>query len=147
MTNRIAQALNFTGSTIPASPALIDEDMFDETMESDPPTPDGVYLLAHSKPVQRLFDQLQIGWGAQYEIARGVSLGLWDWGQVLKADLRNLRGSNRGAAPRVREVILGRAPNTSMPSDQALWYVFLELPHPLHCLVHGLTSSQGGARS
>lgn len=49
-------------------------------------------------------DSLEVAWSAQYEIARGVSMGYWDWQDVTKDRLKHLSGNRWGAAQRVGEV-------------------------------------------
>ncbi len=89
----------------------------------DPSTLPGIYILAHSKEAQRLFDRIPLSWGVQYEIARGVSRGLWSWETVTQSEaaLTALRGPNINAS-RVSQV-LGRPLGDVLPSDAALWCV------------------------
>ncbi|KAL1749286.1 RNA dependent RNA polymerase-domain-containing protein [Schizophyllum fasciatum] len=69
-------------------------------------------LIAHDPAAQALLDTLDVPWGAQYELARGVLNEDWAWADVIRERLRELRGSDRACnercAPRVREVMLGR---------------------------------------
>ena len=52
----------------------------------------------------------------QYEIARGVSQGLWSWETVIQSEqLRSLSGPSTNAS-RVSQV-LGRSPGDPLPSD------------------------------
>ncbi|KAJ4483881.1 RNA dependent RNA polymerase-domain-containing protein [Lentinula aciculospora] len=52
------------------------------------PMPDSphYFVIAHDKETQKLFDDLTgpVSWGAQYELARGVSLKEWTWEDVRK---------------------------------------------------------------
>ncbi|KAI1786799.1 RNA dependent RNA polymerase-domain-containing protein [Ganoderma leucocontextum] len=87
----------------------------------DPSTLPDVYILAHSAEAQRLFDRIPLSWGVQYEIARGVSRGLWSWDTVIQSEqaLKSLRGPNGNALQVSRA--LGRALGDVFPSDAALW--------------------------
>ncbi|KAK0224738.1 RNA dependent RNA polymerase-domain-containing protein [Armillaria nabsnona] len=39
-------------------------------------------IVAHDSAVQRLFDNQEISWGVQWELARGVSTDCWTWDEV-----------------------------------------------------------------
>ncbi|RPD82709.1 hypothetical protein L226DRAFT_35401 [Lentinus tigrinus ALCF2SS1-7] len=81
----------------------------------------GVCVIAHSKEVQKLFDRMHISWAVQYEIARGVSLGWWDWDEVTAEKLKLLQGLNNSAAAQVSQMIRGRAIGATTPLDVAIW--------------------------
>ena len=66
-------------------------------------------IIAHDARVQALMDKLEIAWGTQFEIARGVSSGKWSWEDVTEDLLQKLRGTNADSAPRVHPVIQGAA--------------------------------------
>ncbi len=76
-------------------------------------------IIAHSDDLQQLLDDNRIAWGVQYELARGVSAGLWEWDQV-KDRLQTLKGTNFEAAFKVEKIMKNR--DSSMPSDYKLWY-------------------------
>lgn len=52
-------------------------------------------------------DQLNLSWGTQYELARGVSIGIWEWEDVTRDKLRALATARRGqcSPQRVGEVM------------------------------------------
>ncbi|KAK0209210.1 RNA dependent RNA polymerase-domain-containing protein [Desarmillaria ectypa] len=39
-------------------------------------------IVAHNSAVQKLFDDKEISWGVQWELARGVSTNSWTWDEV-----------------------------------------------------------------
>lgn len=84
-------------------------------------------IIAHDRYVQMLLDKAEISWGVQYELARGVTLGLWDWDKV-GTKISNLKGTSAEVAYRVKNIILDR-PLQGTP-DLGLWYVFIT---PLMC--------------
>jgi RNA-dependent RNA polymerase len=49
-------------------------------------------IIAHDKDVQLLMDSMQISWGVQWEIARGVSKNVWKWSDVTREKLDLLKG-------------------------------------------------------
>jgi hypothetical protein len=78
-------------------------------------------IIAHDKEVQLLMDSIQISWGVQWEIARGVSRNVWKWSDVTREKLELLRGPNAEAAPKVAHVMkTGQAPPT-LPQNLELW--------------------------
>lgn len=79
-------------------------------------------IIAHNKETQTLLDRFHIAWGTQYELARGVSLGIWTWEEV-KGKLRDVTGDNAHAACQVQTVMRGRSAASANPSDFYLWYV------------------------
>jgi RNA-dependent RNA polymerase len=50
-------------------------------------------------------EQLEISWGVQYELARGVLAEKWKWEDITGDVLRQLRGTNAQAASRVTAVM------------------------------------------
>lgn len=62
-------------------------------------------IIAHDPRVQALLDKLEIAWGTQFEIARGVLSGSWTWDDVTEDLLEQLRGSNAESAVKVRPVL------------------------------------------
>ena len=79
-------------------------------------------IIAHSENLQKLLDDNEIAWGVQYELARGVSAGLWEWDQI-KDRVHRLKGTNAQAAVKVERIMKSR--DSSGPSDVRLWYVFV----------------------
>lgn len=69
---------------------------------------DGVNIIAHDRGVQVLMDKMNIAWGTQYEIARGVSDGRWNWSDVTPQKLKRLRGNNLEVASTVEAVLLAK---------------------------------------
>lgn len=66
----------------------------------------GAHPISHCHQAQNHIDRQKIAWGVQYEIARGVTRGLWSWEDVTPEKLRALRGSNAEAAPKVPSLFL-----------------------------------------
>ncbi|KDQ62864.1 hypothetical protein JAAARDRAFT_53096 [Jaapia argillacea MUCL 33604] len=62
--------------------------------------------IAHSLCVQK--DLENLSWGVQWEIARGVTNGLWSFDDVTSEKCKLLVGSNAQAAFKVPAVILGK---------------------------------------
>ena len=58
-------------------------------------------------------EQLKISWGVQYEFARGVLAGKWNWGDITDHVVGQLRGSNAQAASRVNAVVSATIGGTS----------------------------------
>jgi hypothetical protein len=77
--------------------------------------------IAHNDDVQKLMDAMGISWGVQYELARGVTLELWSWEEVLPERLSRLVGSNGASAYRVAHVMLGRPLSKNV--NLALWCI------------------------
>ncbi|TFK42152.1 RNA dependent RNA polymerase-domain-containing protein [Crucibulum laeve] len=70
------------------------------------------FIIAHHNKVQQVMDGKRIAWGVQYELARGVTLGAWDWEQI-RQKVNELRGTNAEAAYRVRSVMFGKSSVTN----------------------------------
>lgn len=71
-------------------------------------------------------DSLDLAWGVQYEIARGVTSKSWTWEEVRRVLCEKpteLRGSNAKAAPHVRKVVLNR--EHPRAANAPLWFVDL----------------------
>ena len=62
-------------------------------------------FITHDSRVQALFDELEIAWGTQFEIARGVLNDSWTWDDVTEDKLHQLRGSNVESIVHVRRVL------------------------------------------
>ena len=71
---------------------------------------DNLCCKLYDPRAQKLIDRYQLGWGVQYEIARGVSEGLWEWNEITEAVVAQLRGTNAEAAPLVAPIILEKKP-------------------------------------
>ena len=74
---------------------------------------DGFFLIAHDQILQEVMDNYRLPWGVQYELARGVTKGLWTW-EAVDSKIRQLKASvNKDAilAPSfVFDIMLGREP-------------------------------------
>lgn len=84
------------------------------------------HVIAYDHETQRLMDSLDLAWGVQYEIARGVTSKSWTWEEVrrvLREKPTELRGSNAKAAPHVRKVVLNR--EHPRAANAPLWFVDL----------------------
>ncbi len=64
-------------------------------------------IVAHDSAVQRLFDNQEISWGVQWELARGVSTDCWTWDEVkdklLSSD--SLRGTEEEVLFKVASIM------------------------------------------
>ncbi|KAH7920937.1 hypothetical protein BV22DRAFT_765729 [Leucogyrophana mollusca] len=69
-------------------------------------------IIAHSDDVQPHIDSRKLSWGTVFELARGVSKGLWSWSDVTPARLDQLKGTSAEAARKVPAVIASRAPSS-----------------------------------
>ncbi|KAK7043739.1 hypothetical protein VNI00_008351 [Paramarasmius palmivorus] len=65
-------------------------------------------LVAHNKEAQRLFDNPKtcVGWGTQFNLARGVVNGDWTWEDVVK-NIGKLTGTDSEKMHLVSEIMLG----------------------------------------
>jgi len=80
------------------------------------------HIIAHCPTTQTMFEDLNIAWGTQYELARGVTHGTWTWEQV-REQVPKLTGSNTTAAYKVRAVMRGQA----VPAQKKNFAVWLAL--------------------
>ena len=101
----------------PLEPAVLDLSFLDVVSGGDLP----VYIVAHNCEVQKLMDARRICWGAQWNIALGVSNGLWDWSDVTASKLDLLQGSNVEAAWKVSSVIRSEAVPQVAPGSLEIW--------------------------
>lgn len=64
-------------------------------------------IVAHDSAVQKLFDNQEISWGVQWELARGVSTDCWTWDEVkdklLSSD--SLRGTEEEVLFKVASIM------------------------------------------
>ena len=80
-------------------------------------------IICHSEHAQNLMERLKISWGVQYELARGVLAGRWTWDDATIDVLKQLRGSNAHAAPRVNTIMsgaTGRSTATAPHTDSSM---------------------------
>ncbi|KAK0501028.1 RNA dependent RNA polymerase-domain-containing protein, partial [Armillaria luteobubalina] len=64
-------------------------------------------IVAHDTAVQRLFDDQEISWGVQWELARGVSTDRWTWNAIEDKLLRSdsLRGTEEEVLFKVASIM------------------------------------------
>ncbi|KAH7911585.1 RNA dependent RNA polymerase-domain-containing protein [Hygrophoropsis aurantiaca] len=74
-------------------------------------------IICHSTEIQSHIDAKKIAWGTVYELARGVSKGLWSWNDVTPARLDQLKGTNAETARKVPSIIASR----SFTSSSDVW--------------------------
>ncbi|KAG6878032.1 hypothetical protein C0993_000572 [Termitomyces sp. T159_Od127] len=77
------------------------------------------HIIAHDKNIVSCMDSHKVPWGVQYEIARGVTEGIWSWDSV-EAKIPQLCGSNSEKAHKVRNVMLDKIQPPST-SGQSVW--------------------------
>lgn len=83
------------------------------------PCPDLAYhIIAYNEGAQAGFDALKIEWGVQFQLARGQTIGLWTWDQVI-ASMDKLRGTNEESGPQVLAVMLPE--KASNATDHRVW--------------------------
>ncbi|KAH9923676.1 RNA dependent RNA polymerase-domain-containing protein [Fomitopsis serialis] len=70
-----------------------------------PPSTSSISIIAHDREVQHSMDAKRISWGVQYELARGVSGGRWQWSDVTEERLNRLKGPESEAAHLVEQVM------------------------------------------
>ncbi|KZT73373.1 hypothetical protein DAEQUDRAFT_721969 [Daedalea quercina L-15889] len=81
-----------------------------------------VSVIAHCREVQRIMDYKRTSWGVQYELARGVCAGRWQWNDVTAEKLELLRGPNKEKAHCVEQVMLKmNVPRSAQLASLPLW--------------------------
>lgn len=78
-------------------------------------------IIAHDYETQRILDDNKIAWGVQYELARGVAAGLWDW-ETTRTSVHKLKGTNAEVVFKVERIM--KKQNISQPADVHIWYCF-----------------------
>ena len=78
-------------------------------------------IVAHNNEVQKELDAMNISWGVQYELARGITANLWTWEEIRTEQLQKLKGTNVQAAYRVANVMRNRP--ISVRQGLSLWFV------------------------
>jgi hypothetical protein len=76
--------------------------------------------IAHSEKAQIVLDQHKLAWGTIYELARGVTRGMWTFEDMTGHRLGKLEGSNAEAAWKVTAVMKDK-PQPAMRASE-LWY-------------------------
>lgn len=79
--------------------------------------------IAHCKRAQIVLDQQHLAWGTIYELARGVTRGMWTFEDMTERRLCKLRGSNVQAAWKVAAVIKDEmGPSFATRASSEVWY-------------------------
>ncbi|KAG6883508.1 hypothetical protein C0993_005764 [Termitomyces sp. T159_Od127] len=90
------------------APAPPDDDVsFEKFLAGSLGTDLEPHIIAHDKNIVSCMDHHKLPWGVQYEIARGVTEGIWSWASV-EAKIPQLCGSNSEKAHKVRNIMLDR---------------------------------------
>ncbi|OAX39662.1 hypothetical protein K503DRAFT_716030 [Rhizopogon vinicolor AM-OR11-026] len=76
--------------------------------------------IAHSAEAQIALDHHRLAWGTLYELARGVTRGMWTFADMTEHRLRKLEGSNADSAWKVAAVMKDKEPST-MRAPSELW--------------------------
>ena len=79
-----------------------------------------IAIIAHDSRIQKLFDEQQISWGVQYELARGITAGQWTW-EAIETKISELKGPNAEVAYRIRNLMRDR--DLRVAADLSIWYV------------------------
>ncbi|KAG1757774.1 RNA dependent RNA polymerase-domain-containing protein [Suillus lakei] len=78
--------------------------------------------IAHCERAQIVLDQQQLAWGTIYELARGVTRGMWTFEDMTEHRLRKLKGSNAQAAWKVAAVMKDEmGPPSAMRAPSEIW--------------------------
>lgn len=99
-TNTDAASLASSASSL----ALVQESFITRLFKDSFDLP--VEEIAHNTKVQTLFDSRRICWGVQFELARGVSAGFWNW-STIEEKLPELTGTEEDSLLKVESVLLG----------------------------------------
>jgi hypothetical protein len=79
------------------------------------------HFIAHDHTKQAIMDAKHLSRGVQFEIARGVSQGNWDWSDVTPKKLGLLEGTNADAAWKVAHVMQSRNLSSVPHGNMELW--------------------------
>lgn len=81
-----------------------------------------IVRIAHCERAQTVLDRHQLAWGTIYELARGVTRGMWTFEDMTEHRLRKLEGSNVQAAWKVVAVMKdGMGPSSAMRAPSEIW--------------------------
>ncbi|KAG2045047.1 RNA dependent RNA polymerase-domain-containing protein [Suillus americanus] len=110
--------------TVPTTPAMNAPQVGARTKHRLPEF--GVQLnivhVAHCERAQIVLDQQQLAWGTIYELARGVTRGIWTFEDMTEHRLCQLKGSNVQAAWKVAAVIKDEmGPSSAMRAPSEIW--------------------------
>ena len=106
-----------TSTKPPPEPVVLDLDFLKIVAGGDLP----FCIVAHDDEVQNLMDARHICLGAQWDIARGVSNGLWKWSDVTSSKLDLLRGSNVEAAWKVSSIMRSQIVPQVVQGNLEIW--------------------------
>ncbi|KAG0706616.1 RNA dependent RNA polymerase-domain-containing protein [Suillus ampliporus] len=76
--------------------------------------------IAHCDKAQTVLDRHQLAWGTIYELARGVTRGMWTFEDMTEHRLHKLKGSNTEAAWKVTAIMKDKVPS-AMGAPSELW--------------------------
>ncbi|KAG2358031.1 RNA dependent RNA polymerase-domain-containing protein [Suillus spraguei] len=79
--------------------------------------------IAHCTKAQKLFDQYKLAWGTIFELARGITRGMWTFQDLTEHRLQKLKGSNAESAWKVATIMADKVPSAKgAPSELWLEY-------------------------
>ncbi|KAG2107049.1 RNA dependent RNA polymerase-domain-containing protein [Suillus discolor] len=76
--------------------------------------------IAHCEEAQVVLDRHELAWGTIFELARGVTRGMWTFQDMTEHRLRKLKGSNAQSAWKVTTVMADKEP-PAMGTPSELW--------------------------
>jgi RNA-dependent RNA polymerase len=77
--------------------------------------------IAHCEKTQIVLDRHELAWGTIFELARGVTRGMWTFQDMTEHRLQKLKGSNAQSAWKVATVMADKVPS-AMGAPSELWY-------------------------
>ncbi|KAG2153597.1 RNA dependent RNA polymerase-domain-containing protein [Suillus bovinus] len=79
-----------------------------------------IVYIAHCEKAQIVLDRYKLAWGTIFELARGVTRGIWTFQDMTEHRLRKLEGSNAQSAWKVATVMADKEPS-AMGAPSELW--------------------------
>ncbi|KAG1813878.1 RNA dependent RNA polymerase-domain-containing protein [Suillus subaureus] len=76
--------------------------------------------IAHCEKAQEVLDRHKLAWGTIFELARGVTRGMWTFQDMTEHRLQKLQGSNAQSAWKVATVMADKVPSAIGASSE-LW--------------------------
>ncbi|KAG2116227.1 RNA dependent RNA polymerase-domain-containing protein [Suillus cothurnatus] len=76
--------------------------------------------IAHCEKTQIVLDRHELAWGTIFELARGVTRGMWTFQDMTEHRLQKLKGSNAQSAWKVATVMADKVPS-AMGAPSELW--------------------------
>ncbi|KAG1840300.1 RNA dependent RNA polymerase-domain-containing protein [Suillus subalutaceus] len=76
--------------------------------------------IAHCEKAQMVLDRHKLAWGTIFELARGVTRGMWTFQDMTEHRLQKLKGSNAQSAWKVAIVMADKVPS-AMGAPSELW--------------------------